>query len=355
LTTGVAAVVDAAGTIRKGPLVLGWRIRSGDAWLVPGADVPVRRSRPHPSPVVHSAVRVPGGDAIERVYAVDHDGAGIVVAEIENDSPEAIAVAFAVDVTGEPTGAAVVDDDGVRVDGALVLAFARRAGAVENGLAVFPVPHRTKVRVALTDTPLDVRGLADVEAVERAWDRVLDRGLRTELPEPLQSEIDGARADLLLAPASAEAFVALEAWGLDAEAAEMWARLPMRARHATRRARCSGVLGETLDALIEVEARTIALLPGFRTAWLGAALAAHDVPLREGTVSFALRWHGARPALLWDVPAGFTVRAPALDPAWSSSEAVGETLLAEPPTSLLALGDGAALAGTNVDAPEQFS
>ena len=79
--------------------------------------------------------------------------------------------------------------------------------------------------------------LADPDAVGRAWDRMLDRGMRTELPEPLQSEIDAARADLLLAAPSAEAFVALEAWGFDEDAVEMWARLSMRApaRRETRR------------------------------------------------------------------------------------------------------------------------
>jgi hypothetical protein len=97
------------------------------------------------------------------------------------------------------------------------------------------------------------------------------------------------------------------------------------------------------------------VLPGYRVAWLGEQLAVHDLPLRRGLCSFALRWHGARPALLWDVPAGTTVRAPALDPAWASDEPVGETLLAEPPTSLLALGERTTLAGTTIDAPEQFS
>ena len=53
-----------------------------------------------------------------------------------------------------------------------------------------------------------------------------------------------------------------------------------------------------------------------------------------------MRWHGARPALLWDAPAGVELRVPALDPAWSSSEAAGEALLAEPPASLLPMGTG---------------
>jgi len=225
-------------------------------------------------------------------------------------------------------------------------------------------PHALEVHLedAIPGVRFDLGSatVADADAVVRSWDRVLDRGLRTELPEPLQSAVDAARADLLLAPPSAEAFVALEAWGFDREAIEMWARLGMRARRAARlssaRGSCAGdLLVETRAALVREEGRTIEILTGFRPTWLGEQLAAHDVPLRRGMCSFAVRWHGARPALLWEVPPGSTVRAPELDPAWSSEEPVGETLLAAPPTSLLSMGERAPLSGTSVDAPEEFS
>jgi hypothetical protein len=348
LTSGIAAEVAADGTVHQGSRRVGWRVRSGNDWLAPGEDErpgALWQSRPHPAPVVHTSLRIAGGSAIERVYAVGHGDESIVVIEVENDSPEAIAVGF------------VVDDGGTRVDGESVLSLTRRPGAVEDDYGlVFPVPHRTKVRVALAARAgVDVSGLADADAVGRAWDRILDRGMRTELPEPLQSEVDAARADLLLAPPSAEAFVALEAWGFDDEAIEMWAHLPMRARRAAKRRASAGVLGETHAALVRETADAIELLPGYRVAWLGQPIAAHDIPLRGGPCSFAVRWHGARPALLWDVPSGLTVRVAALDPAWSSTESVGETLLAEPPTGLLAMGDGGTRPGTVVDAPEQFS
>lgn len=355
LTSGVDAEVDSDGTVRRGALRLEWHVRSGNDWRVPGHDGPLRQSRPHPAPIVHTALRIPGGDVIERVYAVGDGDGSVIVVEVENDSPQAIAVGFVV----RSGGLAEVDENGVHVDGVPVLVAARRAGAVDadHGL-VFPVPHRTKVRVALTGSSIDVRALADVDAVGRAWDRMLDRGLRTELPEPLQTDVDTARADLLLAPVSAEAFVALEAWGFDADAIEMWAAMSMRARRAARRissAPGTGVLSETRAALVAEHGSDIDILSGFRAAWLGQHLAVHDAPMRRGRCSFAVRWHGSRPALLWDVPPGSTVRAPVLDADWSSTEPVGETLLGEPSNVLLAMGEGSARLGTAVDAPEQFT
>jgi hypothetical protein len=354
LTTGITTEVDADGRVHHGAERVAWRIRSGNDWLVPGGDSRTRQSRPHPAPVVQTAFRIAHGDAVERVYAVGDGPGSVVVIEVENDSPEVIAVGFVLEAPGVVT----VDVDGVRVDGSLVLVPARRAGAVEpeHGL-VFPVPHRTKVRVALARTPVDVAALADADAVARAWDRLLDRGLRTELPDDLQDRVDAARVDLLLSAPSADAFVALESWGFDEDAAEMWAHLSMRDRRAARRAskvQSAGLLGEVRAALVSESGATIAFAPGFRTEWLGRNLGAHDIPLRRGPCSFAVRWHGSRPALLWEIPAGSTARVPALDPTWSSDEPAGETLLAEPPAPLLAMGMGT-FAGRAVDAPDQFT
>jgi len=97
------------------------------------------------------------------------------------------------------------------------------------------------------------------------------------------------------------------------------------------------------------------LLPGFPPDWLGQSLTVSDVPLRAGRLSFAVRWHGARPALLWEAPAGVELRAPALDPGWATRDRAGETLLAEPPRLLLALAAGDRPRGETVDAPGQFS
>jgi hypothetical protein len=65
--------------------------------------------------------------------------------------------------------------------------------------------------------------------------------------------------------------------------------------------------------------------------WLGQPLEVHDAPTHHGTLSFAVRWHGERPALLWELRPrrGETVRitVPGLDPSWSTTELSGEALL----------------------------
>ena len=71
----------------------------------------------------------------------------------------------------------------------------------------------------------------------------------------------------------------------------------------------------------------IRVLSDLPPAWRGAAVDVHDAPTRAGLVSFALRWHGERPALLWEVPSGVVVSAPGLDADWSTTQPSGEALL----------------------------
>ena len=67
----------------------------------------------------------------------------------------------------------------------------------------------------------------------------------------------------------------------------------------------------------------------------GVDLEVHDAPTRHGRLSFALRWHGEHPALLWELTPddgtrrrdGIEITAPVLAPGWSTHEPVGETLL----------------------------
>jgi hypothetical protein len=78
------------------------------------------------------------------------------------------------------------------------------------------------------------------------------------------------------------------------------------------------------------------VLPVVAREWFGQGIELHDAPTSLGSFGFAVRWHGERPALLWELdPAdpGQPVRieAPGLDPSWSSTEPVGEALLQPAP------------------------
>ena len=63
---------------------------------------------------------------------------------------------------------------------------------------------------------------------------------------------------------------------------------------------------------------------------------AADAPTAHGRLSSAVRWHGTRPALLWELEPHegtdpVTITVPGLDPTWSTTDPRGEALLAELP------------------------
>ena len=75
------------------------------------------------------------------------------------------------------------------------------------------------------------------------------------------------------------------------------------------------------------------LSAGIPRRWLGANFEVHRIPTGpRSTVSFAVRWHGERPAVLWEQHGELRhLTAPGIDPDWSTSEVSGEALWAAPP------------------------
>ena len=73
----------------------------------------------------------------------------------------------------------------------------------------------------------------------------------------------------------------------------------------------------------------LALCTAVPAEWEGQGWQVNGAPTELGVVSFAVRWHGMRPALLWECTGDGPVRivAPGLDPAWSSTARSGEALL----------------------------
>ena len=94
------------------------------------------------------------------------------------------------------------------------------------------------------------------------------------------------------------------------------------------------LVGARLMLVTETEGKDVGLVlcPGVPAAWYGQGWEVHDLPTAVGKLRFAVRWHGERPALLWDLDryddTAVPFTAPTLDPAWTTTEARGEALLA---------------------------
>jgi len=245
-----AAIVDPRGLVTPwvGGWSLDWWVGAEDRWHLPSREAAVRQSLSGAVPVVQTALRIPGGDAVQRVYALPSSGSGafgeVVVVEVENQSPVPVAVAFALRPYNPRGLAAVgridVEDTTVVVDGRSALLLPRPPSGVAgstlaggdsvhevtggraapgtlviddpDGLGqaafVYPLPPRGTVRVAMPLAPerrtgriapaprrtpngpapraagIDPARLAGPADVTRGWQAQLRRGLRVDLPDP---------------------------------------------------------------------------------------------------------------------------------------------------------------------------
>ena len=89
----------------------------------------------------------------------------------------------------------------------------------------------------------------------------------------------------------------------------------------------------SLDCLVGESPGRLVMLPAQPEAWKGAPVDVRALATRHGVLSFSVRWHGSRPALLWELqPARgkdssrTTVRC-GLDQSWQSEAPAGEALL----------------------------
>ncbi|NND73582.1 MAG: hypothetical protein HKN44_01110 [Ilumatobacter sp.] len=372
------AVTPLAGPDER---TLEWYVAADDRWHRPANEPTVRQRRVDGTPVIETRVRIPDGDAVQRVWSVA-DGGGFTIVEIENDSPLPFAVAFA----GRP-----------------VLTERPPADAPIEGIdlpddaIVLPVGHRAAVRVALAHRdvpagpgePARLSGAPGASDVARGWTAVAARAGRVDLPDPgLAEAVVAARCDLMLDgpidaavdpigfvldvgelvrcgepadPWLAEVVVPIEsvarsgdhflAAALDAAARIAVAasddralgdivRLRARVNPATRPAgsfaelRRAGSAGRFVHDVERHLACGGELLPaGIPTRWFGSNFEVHGVPTGDrSAVSYAVRWHGERPAVLWE-QTGESQRltAPGLDAAWSTAAPAGEALWAAPP------------------------
>ena len=96
----------------------------------------------------------------------------------------------------------------------------------------------------------------------------------------------------------------------------------------------AGAAEQVLSHVISADSPSvIEMLPDVPDSWLGQSIDVRSCGTANGRISFSVRWHGSRPALLWERLGGsdaVELRCPGLDPAWSTLDRSGEALLGAP-------------------------
>ena len=400
---GVRGAAWSAGVSAWGDLFvedqerLRWFIAADDRWYRPSRETTVRQREVSGVPVIETRIKVPGGDAVQRVYGVANFGGAIVV-EIYNDSSLPFAVAFDrgdISTMREPSPTGVQGID------------------LPAGSAVFPVGHHATMRAAVLVgagfdaanrrlTAQEIESLPSFEQVERGWlgalqissrvdvpnlswssvltsqrckvllsnsaelaessdislvvDLLLDRAERVRLgdkPAQWVDEVAVATERILKQCAKTQSVQwfeerallgagmvlnrAGESRGLQ-DFVSVWSRLAEAGRISDL-ALASPEIAGTVRQIAWIESQLVAqrrdgvieICPcGIDKSWLGVNFECHKLLASpEHLISYAVRWHGEKPALLWEIdgPVGTKVAASAIDRTFSSTEMRGETLL----------------------------
>lgn len=355
--------------------VLDWWVAADDRWHTPADEPSVRQTRVDGTAVVETRLRVPSGDAVHRVWSVAAaaaPGGGVTIVEVTNESTLPIAVAFSHRGLLTERPIPTVPIEGI---------------SLPDGAFVLPVGHAASVRVALAHGPIAPGGLLPpglpaAAQVTRGWTSLTDRASRLVLPDAWSSHasaVTAVRCELALGaaiptaaddpagyalalgelvrmgeqpeawlPELVDAVAALARrtdWESDAALAAAGRVLAVAderraaddlARIVARRGGASPRPSEAPDGVRRVAwveqalARGGALLPdGWPAGWLGEPWEAYGVPtVGASTVALGVRWHGERPAVLWE-QTGPAVTLSAF--GWSSDAAKGEALWPAPP------------------------
>lgn len=351
---------------------LDWFIAADDRWYTPRSEVSTRQKWYAGYPVAETRVHIPGGDLIQRVYAVADLG-GMTVMEFENDSPMPVAIAVTrsdVLTTREPSTQSPLGIE------------------LPAGSLVVPVGHKSTTRVALAHQASHSGRLPDDtpnhQQVVRGWEKACDAASRINVPDhTIVAGVSRLRSDLLLGIGTTDAAIELVRMGEthsdsilhvvdvvqqrlreekrakvlrwdtkhvlltaavacvklndDTAAGDIgaaWLRLADRPSEEFPVEMPDGLAGiawieELLASGSPSGGECQILSHGIPEPWWGSSFEVHGLPADPfRSVSFAVRWHGARPALLWEVTG-----APGLVLShgdWHSTDVTGESLLAAP-------------------------
>lgn len=352
---------------------LDWFIAADDRWYEPAKESTTRQKWYSGYPVCETRVRIPGGDMIQRIYSVADLG-GMTVMEFENDSPMPVVVALTRNdlfTTREPHHNPPLGID------------------LPADSIVVPVGHKSSTRVALSHVAPEAGRLPDDVAhhqqVVRGWESACDAASRLNLADhTIVAGVCRLRSDVLLGVGvdasnaidrvrmgerhrdsiievvdvvqarlrrekrskvlawdtphllltAAHAAVSLEEDMTAADIARAWLRLADRPV-----AEPPVEMPEGHDAIAWIESLLVAGSPaggrceifphGIPEPWWGTSFDVRGLvadPYRR--VNYAVRWHGARPALLWEIdgPHGVVLS----HQQWHTTEQSGETLLPDP-------------------------
>ncbi|MFA5566219.1 MAG: hypothetical protein WC184_09835 [Acidimicrobiia bacterium] len=121
---------------------------------------------------------------------------------------------------------------------------------------------------------------------------------------------------------------------------------PLTHGGASGEAWSAGAAAAYVEAVCDLMAYTVApqngqpaqmvLCPVLPESWLGGNIELHNLNTSLGLLSYGIRWHGKRAALLWDfIPkeglGEVLITMPGVDPSWSTTELRGDALLGVPP------------------------
>ena len=207
-------------------MVIGWWIGAEDRWYIPEREITIRQSLVQGSPVVMTAIRIPGGDATHTVFGAVQGPRELAVVEIANKARAPIVCVLT--VSGPGARNVSVDGTTVRVDGFALLTLPRppmrtasalsladletivTAGGAAEGLIglgtdhacafalMLPVSQATSVRasllvgasstIAMNGSPV-LGSLPDVHTAASGWGVHLARGPRLASPDPERNEL----------------------------------------------------------------------------------------------------------------------------------------------------------------------
>ncbi len=96
------------------------------------------------------------------------------------------------------------------------------------------------------------------------------------------------------------------------------------------------VLGHVVGPITSRGVDAVDLLPQVPRHWYGGQVDVRGLATHAGRISYSVRWHGQRPALLWDRdggPENCEITCSGLDDSWSATDRSGEALLHAPGAS----------------------